>query len=133
MIIVTEESINAASLWEVVQQGWREYTDKFPKGAYTPRMIDRISYAQDAGEILAFIVWTNWEGAAAIGLAWTRPGHRCKGIYKQLVQEVADHAARLKLSHVRAWVVADNLASIRAHERIFSQTAVACFERELCR
>jgi L-amino acid N-acyltransferase YncA len=69
-------------------------------------------------KIVGALYWQRWSGMAFICLCFVQPRYRQKGVYRQMVEALIEHARAKGLSHVMAAVDDLNQPSMNAHARL---------------
>lgn len=125
--IESQQSISDDSLLRLTQEISREINGNHPQ-AYIPTEGNHILIASDgAREILAFAVWQVWQESAFVGLAWTRPDSRRRGLYKALMATLKREAAARGLKHIAACVLSSNTVSMAVHQEVFGPPGTVAF------
>jgi hypothetical protein len=77
----------------------------------------------DDGKVVSILIWYPWteERSAWVGLGWTHPEHRKKGLYKALFDQLHVEVKDLGLEWIACGVRSTNLVSMQAHARVGMQ------------
>lgn len=96
--------------------------------AFTPEGGDHVCYVEDQQGVATLIVWRNYDGNAFIGIAWTRPDQRRKGLYRSILDHLKQVAKSQGLVGLSAGISPDNAVSLQVHEHLgfSSLTYVEC-------
>lgn len=96
---------------------------------YVPTSGNRLVVARKGGEVFAFAAWQEWHRDAFVGLAWTHPEFRRRGLYTALFTAIKDEAIKQGLAHIASGVDPANSVSMAAHLRIFGTPEMVYFKR----
>jgi GNAT superfamily N-acetyltransferase len=96
---------------------------------YVPTSDNYLVVARKACEVVAFAAWQEWKGDAFVGLAWTQPEFRRRGLYMALFSAIKAEAKKQGLASIVAGVDGANTVSLIAHQRIFGVPESVFFKR----